>query len=130
MSYIDESLAPNEGLIYRANFHWLQKAGAYFTLALFVVMAVASLLIVQSSSALIGALVLTVAGVVMFVALMMADVDHRDRCHQPALHLQAGLVAAQDRRAAIDCHRGGQLGAGRPWPAFRLWTPGAARHRR
>ena len=38
MTYIGESLAPNETLIYRARFHRLQKAGAYITLTLFLVL--------------------------------------------------------------------------------------------
>ena len=43
MSYIDESLAPKEVLIYRARFHWLHKIGAYLALAMFIGFAAACL---------------------------------------------------------------------------------------
>jgi hypothetical protein len=70
MSYIDESLAPNEELIYRARFHWLQKAWAYVTLAVIVVIAVGSLALVQGVPALIIAAAIAVLGLVIFVAMM------------------------------------------------------------
>jgi membrane protein YdbS with pleckstrin-like domain len=70
MSYIDESLAPNEELLYRARFHWLHKAGAYLTLALIAVIALASLTLVEGVPALIGAAAITVLGLVIFVAMM------------------------------------------------------------
>ena len=71
MSYIDESLAPNEALIYRARFHWLQKAGAYVTLAVFVAIAVASLALIEGLPGLTGAAVASVLGLLIFVAMIM-----------------------------------------------------------
>ena len=71
MSYIDDSLAPNEALIYRARFHWLQKAGPYIVLAVFVAIAVASLMLAEGLPALIGASALVALGLIIFVALMM-----------------------------------------------------------
>jgi membrane protein YdbS with pleckstrin-like domain len=70
MNYIDESLAANEELIYRARFHWLQKAWAYITLAVIVVIAVGSLALVQGVPALIIAAAIAVLGLVIFVAMM------------------------------------------------------------
>ena len=71
MSYIDESLAPNETLIYRARFHWLQKSGPYIALAVFVTIAVASLALAEGLPALIGASAFLALGLIIFVALML-----------------------------------------------------------
>jgi membrane protein YdbS with pleckstrin-like domain len=71
MSYIDDSLAPNEELIYRARFHWLHKAGAYITLAVAVVMALVCVALGNGLPALIAAAIVTVLGLVIFVAMMM-----------------------------------------------------------
>ena len=71
MSYIDESLAPNERLIYRARFHWLHKVGAYIVLAVFAAMALASLTLVEGFPAIIGASALVALGLIIFVGLMM-----------------------------------------------------------
>ena len=71
MSYINESLAPNETLIYFARFHWLRKAVAYAALAVFVVIAMASLVLVQDWPGLLGAAVVSVVGLAVFIAMMM-----------------------------------------------------------
>ena len=71
MSYIDESLAPNEALIYRARFHWLQKAGAYITLGVFVVVGLACLVLAQGLPALIGGVAVALLGLIVFVAMMV-----------------------------------------------------------
>jgi membrane protein YdbS with pleckstrin-like domain len=71
MSYIDESLAAGETLLYRARFHWLQKAGAWFVLALFLVAAVVCLFLADGSVALLAALACIVVGLVLFVPMMM-----------------------------------------------------------
>jgi hypothetical protein len=71
MSYIDESLAPNEALLYRARFHWLQKVGAYFLLILCIGLAVACLRLLEGSMALAGAATLLLFGIASFVATMM-----------------------------------------------------------
>ena len=43
MSYVDESLADNERLVYRARFHWMSKIGAWIVLAIFLGLAVVTL---------------------------------------------------------------------------------------
>jgi membrane protein YdbS with pleckstrin-like domain len=71
MSYVDESLAANEGLVYRARFHWLHKIGAWITLALFLGGAAGCLAIAQGVAALIAAATLAVLGFGIFVMMMM-----------------------------------------------------------
>jgi uncharacterized membrane protein YdbT with pleckstrin-like domain len=71
MSYIDESLAPSEVLIYRARFHWLQKAAAALSFTSFLGVAVAWLALDQSSAALIGSAAVAVIGAGIFVAMMV-----------------------------------------------------------
>lgn len=71
MSYIAESLAPSETLIYRARFHWLHKVGAYIALAIFVTIAVVLLALLQGLPALLGSAAVAVLGLTIFVAMMM-----------------------------------------------------------
>jgi membrane protein YdbS with pleckstrin-like domain len=71
MSYIDESLASNEALIYRARFHWLQKAGAYTILSVLIAIALACVVFVDGLSALTGAVAITTLGLILFVAMMI-----------------------------------------------------------
>jgi hypothetical protein len=71
MSYIDESLAANEALIYRARFHWLQKAGAYVVLILFIGVAAVCVALVPGRPAQIGAAMTAALGPILFVAMMM-----------------------------------------------------------
>jgi hypothetical protein len=71
MSYIVESLAAHESLIYRARFHWLQKTGAYVALAVFLAMAAACLALTEGLPALIGASALTAFGVIVFAGIMV-----------------------------------------------------------
>ena len=71
MSYIDESLAPNETVLYRAHFHWLHRAGAYVTLAAFGAIALGALLLVQDLAGLLGAAVIAFVGLSVFLAVMI-----------------------------------------------------------
>jgi membrane protein YdbS with pleckstrin-like domain len=72
MTYINDSLAPNERVIYRARFHWLQKAGAYITLATFVAIALTCLLLAQGLSVRIGSAAAIIAlGAGIFVVMLM-----------------------------------------------------------
>ena len=71
MSYIDESLAPKEVLIYRARFHWLHKIGAYLALAMFIGFAAACLGLLEGWMAVAGAATLSLVGIATFVATMM-----------------------------------------------------------
>ena len=71
MGYIDETLADNERLIYRARFHWFHKIGAWITLTIFLVLAAASLTWGQGSWPWLAAGVFAVIGVVTFVAMML-----------------------------------------------------------
>jgi uncharacterized membrane protein YdbT with pleckstrin-like domain len=71
MSYIDESLAANEVLIYRARFHWVQKAGAYIALIAFGALALLYLVFVPGLPALVGAAMLAALGLILFVAMML-----------------------------------------------------------
>jgi hypothetical protein len=71
MSYIDESLAPKETLIYRARFHWVQKVGAYIALAVFLAIAVAVPILATGLPALIGASALMALGLAIFATIMM-----------------------------------------------------------
>jgi len=71
MSYIDESLAASEELVYRARFHWLHKIGAWITLAIFVGGAAACLAVVQGAAAWIAAITLAAFGLGSFVMMMM-----------------------------------------------------------
>jgi Bacterial PH domain len=71
MSYIQESLAPNEKLIYRAHFHWLRKAQACVPIAASLVVAAASLALLQGSLAALGTALALAIGLVFFVAMMM-----------------------------------------------------------
>lgn len=71
MSYIDESLAAGETLLCRARFHWLQKAGAWFVLALFLVAAMLCPTLANGSVALLAALGCIAVGLVLFVSMMI-----------------------------------------------------------
>ena len=71
MSYMDESLAANETLLYRARFHWLQKIGAWITLALFVSGAAGFLAVGQGFAGLAVATALCLVGFGVFVSMMM-----------------------------------------------------------
>ena len=71
MSYIDETLADNERLIYRARFHWLHKIGAWITLAIFFVLAAVCLTWGPGSWAWLAAAAFAVLGVATFVAMML-----------------------------------------------------------
>jgi hypothetical protein len=71
MSYIDESLAANEALLYRARFHWLQKVGAWIVLASSIAAAAAALTLASGEVALLAALGIAALGGVLFVAMMM-----------------------------------------------------------
>ena len=71
MGYIDDSLADNEVLIYRARFHWLHKAGAWLTLIAFVLAAVATIALVPGVEGVEGALAIAFGGLVLFVTMMM-----------------------------------------------------------
>ena len=71
MTYIDESLAPNETLIYRARFHWLQRAGAYITLTLFLAFAIAPVAMIQGWAGLAAAISIALVGVALFGVAML-----------------------------------------------------------
>ena len=71
MTYIDESLAPNETLIYHARFHWLQKAGAYITLALFLAFAVAPITAIQGWPSFVAAGAIVLIGFILFTVAML-----------------------------------------------------------
>lgn len=71
MSYIDESLAENERLIYRALFHWLHKIGAWIALGISVAFALVCVMAIEGSPAWIGALAILAFGVAIFVTTMM-----------------------------------------------------------
>lgn len=71
MSYINESLAENERLIYRARFHWLHKAQAWVALAFFLGLGVVGLAVGSGSIALIAAAALSAVGLAIFVTVMM-----------------------------------------------------------
>lgn len=71
MSYIRESLAPNEALIHVARFHWLQKAAGYAALAAFLLLAIVPARLLDGTPAIIGGVVLAVAGLVVFVRMML-----------------------------------------------------------
>jgi membrane protein YdbS with pleckstrin-like domain len=68
MSYIEQSLASNEQLVYRAHFHWLYRFAAW---ALLLASAIAALVLLEqdhptwTGAALIG------GGVVLFLAIMV-----------------------------------------------------------
>lgn len=71
MSYIDESLADNERLVYRARFHWLSKIGAWAILATFLGFALMCLAVASGWSALTAAAIMVALGFAMFSAIMM-----------------------------------------------------------
>ena len=71
MSYIDESLAANEVLLYRARFHWLQMVGAWITFAVFIAAAGVCLILASGGIALLVALVIAAFGLVLFVCMMV-----------------------------------------------------------
>jgi uncharacterized membrane protein YdbT with pleckstrin-like domain len=71
MSYIDETLADNERLIYRARFHWLHKIEAWITLAIFFVLAAICLTWAPGSWAWLAAGAFALFGAAAFVALML-----------------------------------------------------------
>jgi len=71
MSYIDESLAESERLIYRAHFHWLQKIGAWIALGISVAFALVCLTVIDGSPGWIGALAILAFGLAIFVTTMM-----------------------------------------------------------
>ena len=71
MSYIRESLAPNEALICVARFHWLQRGAGHATLAAFLLLAIVPARLLEGTPAIIGAVVLAVAGLVVFVRMML-----------------------------------------------------------
>jgi uncharacterized membrane protein YdbT with pleckstrin-like domain len=71
MSYIDESLAENERLIYRARFHWLQKIGAWIALGISVAFAAVCLVAIEGSPAWIGASAILAFGLAIFVTTML-----------------------------------------------------------
>jgi uncharacterized membrane protein YdbT with pleckstrin-like domain len=71
MSYIAESLASNETLLYRARFHWLQKVGAYLALIMFSAMALACAAVAPDTLAPIGAAMSAALGLILFLAMMM-----------------------------------------------------------
>jgi hypothetical protein len=71
MGYIDESLAANEKLVYRARFHWLLRTRAYLTLAVFLVIAAAAVSLAQGLPTLMAAAGVAALGIVLFVAMMM-----------------------------------------------------------
>ena len=71
MSYIDESLAENERLIYRARFHWLQKIGAWIALGISVVFALVCVMAIEGSPGWIGALAILAFGFGIFVSTLM-----------------------------------------------------------
>ncbi len=88
MSYIDETLADNERLIYRARFHWLHKIGAWITLGVFLVLAAASLTWGQGSWSWLA------AGIV--AGDDAADLDHGDRRYEPAANTETRLAASKN----------------------------------
>jgi membrane protein YdbS with pleckstrin-like domain len=71
MSYVDESLADNERLDYRAHFHWLSKIGAWTILAIFLGVALVCLAIASGLSAWIAAAIMVGLGFAIFTATMM-----------------------------------------------------------
>jgi len=71
MSYINESLADNERLIYRARFHWLSKIGAWTMLAIFLGVALACLAFASGLSAWIAVAIMVGLGITVFAAMMM-----------------------------------------------------------
>jgi hypothetical protein len=64
MGYIDDSLADNEVLIYRARFHWLHKAGAWLVLIAFLLAAAAAVALVRGVEGVVGALTIALGGLV------------------------------------------------------------------
>jgi len=71
MSYIDESLAANESLIYRARFHWVQKAGPYIAMIVLSAMALVCVALVPGRPGLIAAGVTAALGLIHFTAMMI-----------------------------------------------------------
>ena len=71
MSYIDDSLAENESLVYRARFHWLQKAGSWLTLLFFGVVAIGILWMVPDWMGIAGAAAIGLMGLAAFATMML-----------------------------------------------------------
>jgi PH (Pleckstrin Homology) domain-containing protein len=71
MSYIDESLAANEAVVYRARFHWVQKAGTYIAWILLNVMALVCVALVPGRLALLVAGMIAALGLIHFAAMMI-----------------------------------------------------------
>ena len=71
MGYIDETIADNERLIYRARFHWLHKLGAWFVLAIFLALAAVCLTAAPGSWAWLVAAFFLLLGMASFVSMMM-----------------------------------------------------------
>ena len=128
MSYINESLAPNETLIYFARFHWLRKAVAYAALAVFVVIAVASLVLVQDWPGLLGAAVVSVGGLAVFIAMMMPIWTTEIGVTNHRFILKRGwLRRATDELQLTSIEE--VKGSERPWQASWLWPFGSPWHR-
>jgi uncharacterized membrane protein YdbT with pleckstrin-like domain len=71
MSYIDETIADNERLIYRARFHWLHKVGAWLVLAIFLALAVVCLTVARGAWAWLVAACFALLGAASFASMMM-----------------------------------------------------------
>ncbi len=89
MSYIQESLAGNEHLIYRAHFHWLYKAFAWSALLL---SAVAALYAHAHAGPLWAAYALLGCGVIVFLAIMVPIWAQQIAVTDQRLILRRGLI--------------------------------------
>jgi Bacterial PH domain len=71
MGYIDDSLAENESLVYRAHFHWVQKARAWLTLLFFGAVTIGILWMVPDWMGIAGAVATGLIGLGAFVTMML-----------------------------------------------------------